>query len=109
MPLLIPSHLAEDHQRVSTVPGFWVCYGLHEVAKRRATPADLIQTLARYRRSDVIRWIAGIAAWTARDGSSEPQNQMAMADALLSEELRAGLRETVHRLGIVDPTFRTAS
>src|SRR5262245_11126713 len=78
---------------------FGVYYGYGDITGRHSTPADLTQALAKYRRSDVIRWITAVAAWVARDGGLEPGNQLALADRMLSESNRKGVRETVRRLG----------
>src|SRR5438128_1227140 len=81
-------------------PIFSIYCGLHDIAGRRATPADLMQALGKHRRSDVIRWIAAVSAWAANDSAFLPQNQMAMAEVMLPEGLRDQLREYVRRAGI---------
>jgi len=80
--LLIPHYLTQRQQKIPapSAPAFGVYYGLNEVAGRRASPADLVQNLAKYRRSDIIRWIAAVAGWFARTGGLEPGNQSRMAD-----------------------------
>lgn len=94
MRLLIPQHIAQERRQIPAAPMFGVYYGLSEVTGRRASPADLIQALGRYRRSDVIRWIAAVSSWIARDDGLEPGNQLGMADHLLCEDYRKGLRGT---------------
>jgi len=97
MPILIPRHLAEERQQPLIAPILGVYYGLHDITGRPIAPADLTQTLARFRRSDAIRWIASIARWTSEENGLLPQNQMAMADAMLSFELRKALREHLRK------------
>ena len=97
MALFIPRHLADQPRRARTAPIFGVYYGLHDITGQRVAPADLFLTLGKYRRSDVIRWIAALSRWVAEDGGILPQNQLAMADVMLPEEMRGPLRELIHR------------
>src|SRR5262249_1989304 len=72
-----------------------VYYGYHDVTGRRVAPAELIQDLSRLRRSDVIRWIAALAHWVSEDGAVRPEKQMAVAKAMLTEELGDSLRQLI--------------
>jgi hypothetical protein len=99
MPILIPRQLAEEQRRTPVAPLFGVYYGLNEITGRRAGPADLTQALAKFRRSDVIRWLAALARWTCEDAALSPENQLAMADAMLIAQLRDALREHVRKEG----------
>jgi hypothetical protein len=93
MPILIPRHLAEERRRTPVAPIFGVYYGLHDITGRRVAPAELTQALTKLRRSDVIRWVASLARWASEDAALNPNNQMAMADVMLTAELRDALRE----------------
>ena len=54
-----------------------------------------MQILGKYCRSDVIRWIAAVSGWVADDSGIHPQKQIGMAQALLSEELRASVEKHI--------------
>jgi len=58
-----------------------------------------MQEIGKYRRSDVIRWIASVSRWATDDAALLPQHQMGMAEVLLSEELRASAREHIRKAG----------
>jgi hypothetical protein len=97
MSILIPRHLAEERRRIPVAPIFGVYYGLHDITSRRVAPADLTQALAKLRRSDVIRWVASLARWASEDTALNPNNQMAMAEVMLTAELRDALREHLRK------------
>jgi hypothetical protein len=100
MALLIPRHLLDASAWTPAAPFFGVCYGMHDITGHRATPALLIQKLSRFKRSDVIRWIASLVGWNSDIQSLNPSNQIAMADSLLRTELRDLLREHVRKEGV---------
>src|SRR5258707_328943 len=97
MPILIPRHLAEERRRATVAPIFGGYYGMHDITGHRVSPGELSQALAKLRRSDVIRWIASLARWASEDAALNPNNQMAMADVMLSTELRDALRGCVRK------------
>jgi hypothetical protein len=100
MRLIIPRHLLDASAWRPAAPFFGLCYGMHELAGHRATPAVLIAKLSRFKRSDVIRWIASLVGWNSNIQSLNPANQIGMADSLLRPELRDSLRERVRNDGV---------
>ncbi len=99
MRLIIPRRLAEELQRPRIAPVLGVYYGLCDVTGKRSSLADLIQTLGKYRRSDIIRWIAAVSRWTADDIAVLPGNQLGMGKVLFSEELLSSVEELVRKAG----------
>src|SRR4051794_33264260 len=99
MRILIPRHIAEELQRPRMAPILGVYYGQHDLTGKRASLADLVQAVGKFRRSDIIRWIALVSRWAAEDSAILPQNQMGMAEVLLSEELLASVRAYVRKTG----------
>lgn len=99
MPIFIPRHVAEERPRTPVAPIFGVYYGLHDITGRRVAPADLTQALGKLRRSDAIRLAAWLARWASEDAALNPDRQMAMADVMLTSDLRDALREHVRKEG----------
>jgi hypothetical protein len=96
--LFLPRQVVLERQRSPAAPHLGVTIGTNELTGRRATVVELTQVLARFRRPDVIRWIAAIGGWVTRDGSLEPNTQLALAEHLLSPERRSELiRAIQHR------------
>jgi len=90
MPILIAQRVPQQ-RRQPELPRFGVYYTLSHVAGRSATIADLVHALTKLRRSDVIRWLCAISGWLEANDSMAIQNQLAMANVLLSKELCEGL------------------
>ena len=99
MGILVPRQLAGELQMPRAAPILGVFYGLNDVTGQRASLADLMQALGKYRRSDLIRWIAAVSRWTADDSAIQQRNQMGMAEALLPEQLLGRVREHVRQMG----------
>src|SRR6266446_7286598 len=97
MRILVPRHMAQHRKRPSSSPMMRVYYIFQDIAGWRATVAELTHTLSKLRRSDVIRWLGAIAARISDAGGMELETQLQMAESLLSDELRAGLKEHVRR------------
>src|SRR5205807_8944890 len=98
MPILVPRHILPP-MRSPTSPRRGFYYTLHQICGRRASPAGLFHTLSRFRRSDVIRWIAGIAGWISAENGMDFDGQLAMADHLLTKDLRAQLGKCTQHHG----------
>jgi len=58
---------------------------------------DLIKQLGKLRRSDVIRWIAGLSAWTTGEEGMKPQTQLSIAYQLLEDNLFKKLHQLANR------------
>jgi hypothetical protein len=91
MRILIPRIVPRLFPRQQTSPLFGVYYTLRQVSGRSVAVADLTYALAKFRRSDVIRWLCAISGWIDADGGMELETQTTMAGFLLAEDLRRGL------------------
>lgn len=91
MPILVRHRLAGPLRRRPTSPMFGVYFTLRQVAGRSATVADLMQALAKLKRSDVVRWLTALSGWIDAEGGLDLPNQLTLADRLLADDLRSGL------------------
>jgi hypothetical protein len=62
-------------------------------------PADLINILTKFRRSDVVRWITAVSGWITAEGGMNIENQVQMAEIILSDELQRLAVERINREG----------
>lgn len=78
-------------------PLFGVYLTLHETVGRTVTVPDVVHLLSKYRRSEVIRWLAAVSTWVAGYDGMDLRNQLAMADQLLTTDLRSHLRDKLQK------------